>query len=796
MNLKSYVNRCVKRLMSVTTLSMFVCMSPAGAASHPDHLLWYDRPAANWNEALPVGNGRMGAMVFGGIHSETLQLNEESLWGGMPADGNADAADALPEIQRLLLDGQVEQALALSEKALTGDPLRVRSYQPFGNLTIDFAESAYPASQVEGYRRELDMEEGTARVTYRLNGVTYRRELFVSAPDDVLALRLTADAPGALTFRMQYSREQDATAYPLDGSHLAIEGQLFDLPAAEGCAPGLHERFAGLIRGEHRGGTMTVRSNAFYVEGADEVTFYLTAATDYDFRKLDFDPDLRPLERCAEVLKKIEGRTYDSIRRAHVSEHAALFGRVALHLGDAPDLPTDWRLERVKSGERDLALVATAFQYGRYLLMDSSRAPGVLPANLQGIWNKDLQAAWNSDFHTNINLQMNYWPAEVCNLPETTLPLLRFINALRVPGRVTARKTFGSRGWTVNHLTDLYGHTSISDAVSWGTFPIAGAWLALHQWEHYRFTNDKEFLAREAYPCMAEAAEFLLDFLVKDKNGHWVTAPSNSPENSYRLNGKSYKLTYGATMDIEIIDELFSACLEAAKVVPGDAAFVRRLREVKKGLPPLRISQRYCTIQEWIEDYEEVEPGHRHISHLFELYPGSSITPDNRTLFDAARKTIERRRYYNENDAHRKGSYTGWSRAWMINFYARLQDGDEAGNNVDLLLQKKMANNLFDLHPPFQIDGNFGLTAGIAEMLLQSHTRDIVLLPALPSWWKDGEVKGLCARPGVEVDMTWKDGRLTHARLRAKTDCRVTVAYDGKRRSVRMKKGEERNYDL
>ena len=760
-------------------------------AQQRDVVLWYAQPAKNWNEALPIGNGRLGAMVYGGFGREIIQLNEESLWGGYKNDANAPAAEHLPEIKQLLLEGKIDEASAFSEKYMRSNPLRIRSYQSFGNLYIDFFGELARSVKAENYRRELNLETGVASVSYQIGDVTYRRELFCSADADMLVLRLTADKPGALTFRLQYDREQDATAFPVGDKELGISGQVFDLPAKDTGETGLHMKFAGLLRGTNKGGSMQALSNAFYVENADEAIFYFTAATNYDFSQLNFDATVNPLDKCRKIFSQQNTMDYEALKRQHIEEHVALFNRVTFNLGEVSSLPTDQRLDAVRKGGTDLSLITLYFQYGRYLLMNSSRTPGILPANLQGIWNDDMYAAWNSDFHTNINIQMNYWPAEVCNLSETFLPFSDLINALRVPGRVTAKKTYGSEGWTVNHLTNPFGHTAISDGVGWGTFPIAGAWLVLHQWEHYRFTGDRDYLANEAYPAMKEAAEFILGFLVKDKQGHWVTAPSNSPENKYRLpNGKVYQLTYGATMDIEIINELFNACLEADRVLKTDAAFSKKLKKVMKDLPPIQVSKRYNTIQEWIEDYEEVEPGHRHISHLFGLYPGTTINASNKELFEAARRTIERRRYYNENEGYRNGSYTGWSRAWMINFYARLMDGDEAGENVRLLLAKTTQSNLFNVHPPFQIDGNFGGTAGIAEMLLQSHNGEIHLLPALPGSWENGEIKGLCGRGGITVDMEWKAGKLSSAKITSKYKQKIRVRYQDSVKTISLKAGE------
>jgi alpha-L-fucosidase 2 len=756
-------------------------------AQHQDHVLWYKEPAKNWNEALPVGNGRLGAMVYGDYNKETIQLNEESLWAGTKVDANADAAAKMPEIQALLIAGEIDKAAALSEKYLRSDPLRIRSYQSFGDLKIEFANERYKPEQIKGYRRELDIENGVTSVSYQLDGVQYKREVFVSAPDNVIVVRLTADKPGKLTFRLSYDRAQDATAVPQNDQELRIQGQIADLPQKDAGEAGLHMKFAGLIRGVNKGGTMATNANSFFVQNADEVLFYFTAATDYNISKLDYDRSIDALARCQQIMDKVKNVSFEEAEKRHIADHRNLFDRVVFNIGTPSVLPTNERLKLVKTGQQDLSLVSLYFQYGRYLLMGSSRAPGVLPANLQGIWNQDMNAAWSSDFHTNINIQMNYWPAEVCNLSETVVPFSNFISALREPGRVTAKKTYNASGWTMNHLTDLFGRTAITDGVGWGTFPIAASWLVLHQWDHYLFSKDKDYLQKEAYPTMKEAAEFMLDYLVEDKNGNLVTAPSNSPENQYRMaDGKQFMLTYGATVDVQIINELFHACVEAETILGQKSDFSDRLKTALKKLPPIKISKRYNTIQEWIEDYEEVEPGHRHVSHLFGLYPGKSINPSQPEIFEAARRTIARRRLYNENEGNRMGSYTGWSRAWMINFYARLLDGEEAGKNVQELLAKTTLDNLFNTHPPFQIDGNFGGTAGIAEMLIQSHNQEVHLLPALPPTWATGEIKGLRARNGLVVDMKWDAGALTSATLHATETKQVSIRYKNKLKKMKV----------
>lgn len=754
-----------------------------------DNLLWYNKPAAEWTEALPVGNGRLGGMLYGDPSVEHLQVNEESLWGGVKVpNNNPGARENLPRIRKLILEGNIPEAYEMAEKHLAGLPGKTWSYQTVGDIFFRFADTA---AAVTDYRRELDLATGIASVSFKRDGKEVRYEVFVPAREDLIVITMRSKEEGGLDMDIMMTRPQDAEI-TVSENRIDMEGQVVDPADPERGPAGKHMKFFASMIITNCDGILTPKENGLNYSGGQEITLFFNAHTDYNIDFLNFDRAIDPRKECTEAISKASWTSMSQIRNGHKTEHSSMFNRVKLSLGGDParnDIPTDERLRRFQAGEDDPGLIATYFQYGRYLLMGSSRYPARLPANLQGIWNKDINAPWNSDYHTNINLQMNYWPAEVCNLTETAEPVIGFMEKLTVPGSVTAHDTYGAKGWTLHHTTDAFGKTAVLDGVYWGMFPLGGAWMTLPLWEHYEFTNDTAYLREHAYRVMKGSAEFIRTFLVPDSRGRLVTVPSYSPENSYidPVSGKEFKLTYSPSMDNQIIREVLGNCRKAATILGVDREWADSLQLILDRIPTDRVASN-GTIMEWIEEYQEAEPGHRHMSHLFALHPGTQITPETPELYVAARKTLEKRL---ENG----GGHTGWSRAWIINFYARLLDGDEAYRHLRQLLEKSTLPNLFDNHPPFQIDGNFGGTAGIAEMLLQSHNGMVQILPALPKAWPEGEVSGLKARGNFEVGIEWIGGTATLISVKSLSGAPLKMTYRGNEIRMETEKGIIYNFD-
>jgi len=763
------------KLSRLFILQTFILLSACVATTPESTLkLWYDQPAEQWTEALPVGNGRLGAMVFGGVETEHIQFNEETLWTGSPNSySHLGAYNYLEEIRQLLQDNKQEEAQDLAMKEFMSIPLNQKEYQPFGDLYLEFPGH----KEYTGYSRELDIENAISRTTYKVDGVNYTREVIASEPHQVIAIQLTADQKEALSFNIRLDAE-----HKYNSIITSDNSQTLRVTVKDGALAGT-ARFV-----VETDGTVSSEDNRVFVANAESATIWLSAATTFKNYK---DVSNDPVAYLSDVFSQIDDATFDHVKKVHIADYRSLFDRFSLDFGNnqRDTLPTDQRLEMFTQSPDDPQLLALYAQYGRYLLISSSR-PGTGPANLQGIWNKDLNPAWGSKYTININTEMNYWPAELTNLSECHEPLFSLIKDLSVTGQSVALEHYNCEGWVAHHNTDLWRGAAPINHSNHGMWVGGSGWLVHHMWEHYLYTMDEDFLREEAYPVMKGAAQFYAQYLVEDTATGWlISTPSNSPENR--------GMVAGPTMDHQIIRSLFTACIEAAGILKTDPEFAQQLSELSSRIAPNQIGQ-YGQLQEWLEDVDDPENKHRHVSHLWGIHPSADITwEENPELMEAAKQSL----------IFRGDDGTGWSLAWKINFWARLMEGDHTYELIKMIFRPVSSRktnykkgggsypNLFDAHPPFQIDGNFGATAGIVEMLIQSHQSAIHILPALPSALPAGSISGVCVRGGFELSFRWSEGALESLEVTSKVGEECKLKYGSRIISIPTVAGKIYQFD-